>query len=145
LEQRAAAKLIARHVQSGRAICEALLPGGTQLDFEEAQAAEADFVLMGNPSGAKHDREGAVLSLTAAVTFAVQAIEEQSEKRELVGMHKQFAGNGMTQVRKNGPALFVLAVNGAIEATGAHAKVADVRTIRCAHRNSPSQKRLSLF
>ena len=95
---------------------------------------------MGNSGGTKHDGEGAVLSLPAAIAFSIQAVEEQREKRELVGMHGEFAGNGVTQVRENGAALFAPGMDGTVEVSSAHARVACERGVSFGHGNSPGQK-----
>lgn len=119
-EQRAATNFVARSVEGGGAIGKTLLPSRAKLDFVQADAARADFVLMGDARGAKHECERAVLGLPAAVALPVKPVEEQSEKREFMRMHGELAGNGVAQISKDSAALFALAVDGAEEIARAH-------------------------
>ena len=70
-QQRAAGDVVSGSVQSGRAIREAFLPRGPDLDFVKANAAGPDFVLMGNAGGPEHKSERSILALAAAVAFTI--------------------------------------------------------------------------
>lgn len=119
-KKRAAADVVAGHVQRGGAVGKALLPRRAKLDFVKAHTAGADFILMRNTRGPEHDAEGAVLGLLPATALAVQAVEEQSDKREFVRMHGELARSGMANVCEDGAALLAFAVDGAEETARAH-------------------------
>lgn len=119
-KQRAAADLVPRSIKFGGAVGKAFLPARAKLNFVEVDAARADFVLMGDTRGTKHECERAELGLPAAIAFAVVAVEKQSKKREFMRMHGQLAGNGVAEIREDGAALLALAMNGAVEIARAH-------------------------
>lgn len=119
-KQRAAADFVAGRIEGRGAIRKTFLPRRAKLDFVQANATRADFVLMGNAGGAKHKREGAELGLAAATALGVEAVKQQSEKRKFMRMHGELAGNGVAQIGENGAALLALAVDGAEEIARAH-------------------------
>ena len=79
------------------------MPARADLDFKEAQAEGTDFVLMRYARGAEHDGEWAKLSLPATVAFPVKAVQKKGEKGQLVRVTGQLPGDGVAQVRENGP------------------------------------------
>ena len=119
-KKRAAADVVARSVESSGTIGEALLPEGAKLDFEKADAAGTDFVLMRNAGGTEHQGKWSVLSLAAATALAVMAIEDECEKSKLVRVLGKLAGRGVAHVGENGAALLARAVDGAEEIARAH-------------------------
>lgn len=96
------------------------MPAWPKLDFEEAQAARPNFVLVGNASRAEHDGEGSVLGFLAAVAFTIVAFEQQRKKRKLMRVGREFAGDRMTKIGEDGAALLALALYEAEETAGAH-------------------------
>jgi hypothetical protein len=83
-EQRASAGVFAAAFEVPGAFGKAPLPSWTEFDVKETQAPGADFILMGNAGGPKHDRHGRKLFALAAVAFAIETAEEKSEEREFV-------------------------------------------------------------
>ena len=104
---------------------EALLPRRAELYVEKTQTAGRDFILMRNAGGAEHDGHGSKLFELAAVAFAVKAAEEQAEEGEIVGVHGEFAGNGMAEIAEHGAGMFDAVADGAEELTTLEAAFAD--------------------
>jgi hypothetical protein len=75
---------------------------------------------VGNAGGAKHDGEWVELRFPAAVALAIVAFEQKREKRKLMGMSGEFAGDRMAQIGEDGTALLTFALYGPEEMTRPH-------------------------
>jgi hypothetical protein len=132
-------------VEFSGAFGEPRFPAGPQLDVKETQTPRGDFVLMRNASGTEHQRHGRKLFLLAAVTFAIKTTEQQTEKRQFVGVHRQLPWHWMAQIAEDRPGGFQTMADGAKELPALKARFAAGNESRFSHGDSARGKMLLLF